>query len=131
MSLFKFEWLYKIVRRHSKPIPENRAQVWKSRLSIMYMVLAWNAFGVICYTFYKGRGDWAKHHGVSNSEGTPAQQWTRTLGIKDATVYRVKGFNLSRYEIHNDESDLKDKPMFGFQLENETTQSEDSETLTE
>ncbi|GJQ78356.1 hypothetical protein Trydic_g22183 [Trypoxylus dichotomus] len=53
----------------------------------------------------KGKGDWVKYYGYKSEEEsllTPAQHWSKTLGIKDATVYRISGFNVQKYEVHND-----------------------------
>lgn len=59
MALFKFRWLRRMVRRHTNPIPENSARVWKQRLSLGYAFLAWNAFGFIVWQMFKGKNDWA------------------------------------------------------------------------
>ncbi|KAF5305738.1 hypothetical protein FQR65_LT07634 [Abscondita terminalis] len=102
---FQFRWLTKFIRKHTSPIPEIRAAQWKQRLSILYAVLAWNAFGLVIYASFKGKADWAKYHNLKTEEElslTPAQQWTKTLGIQDATVYRISGLNYSKYEVHNE-----------------------------
>ncbi|KRT82128.1 hypothetical protein AMK59_4093 [Oryctes borbonicus] len=99
------KWFRQFIKRHTKPIPEYRATLWKNRLSIAYALIAWNAFGFVCYMIFTGRGDWAKYYGYKSEEEsllTPAQQWTKTLGIKDATVYRISGFNVQKYKVHND-----------------------------
>jgi len=108
MALFQFQWLRALVRRHTKPVPEDRAALWKKRLSILYAITAWNAFGFVLYMIFTGKADWAKYHGLKSAEElreTPAQQWTKTLGIKDATVYRISGFKVNRYEVHNEFED--------------------------
>lgn len=43
-----------------KPIKETHAQIWKQRLSIGYMLVAWNAFGFVLYKIWNGQADWAK-----------------------------------------------------------------------
>lgn len=68
MALFQFKWLRKFVRRNTKPIPEVEAGVWKQRLSIVYALLAWNAFGYVLYMAYTGRNDWAKYYGYKSDE---------------------------------------------------------------
>lgn len=68
MSIFQMKWLRTLVRRNTKPIEYRYALAWKDRLSIVYMLLAWNAFGCVCYMVYTGRNDWAKYHGLKNDE---------------------------------------------------------------
>jgi hypothetical protein len=65
-AMFSFKWLRRFVRRHTNPIPVDRAASVKQKLSLIYMMLAWNAFGVVCYMIYTGRGDWAKHYGYKS-----------------------------------------------------------------
>ncbi|KAK4884419.1 hypothetical protein RN001_000690 [Aquatica leii] len=111
---FQLQWLRRFIRRHTSPIPEIRAAQWKQRLAIGYALLAWNAFGYVIYTMYKGKSDWAQFHNLKSEEElkmTPAQQWTRTLGIQDATVYRVSGLNYTKYEIHNEFPDKEEKKI--------------------
>ncbi|KAL3287125.1 hypothetical protein HHI36_001606 [Cryptolaemus montrouzieri] len=105
MSLFRFTFLRKFIRRHTKPIPEDDAAKWQKRLSLGYAIVAWNAFGFVCYQVYKGKADWAQYHGLKTEEElkmTPAQQWSKTLGIKKAEVYRITGFNVSHYTINEE-----------------------------
>lgn len=59
MSLFKFQWLRRKVRKHTNPIPLNVADQWKRKLSLFYAFLAWNAFGLVIYQVYKGKSNWA------------------------------------------------------------------------
>lgn len=66
MALFYFRWLRKFIRKHTNPIPVDRAATTKQRLSLFYMVIAWNAFGFVCYMVYTGRGDWAKYYGLKS-----------------------------------------------------------------
>lgn len=68
MALFQFKWLRRFVRRHTSPIPFNRAELWKRRLSLAYMFISWQAFGLVLYLVYTGRGDWAKYHGLKSEE---------------------------------------------------------------
>lgn len=103
MALFQYHWLRRIIKRHTKPIPEVTAEFWKRRLSYLYAILAWNAFGFVTYSCYTGNYDWAKRFKSAGTlELSPAQQWTQTLKIKDATVYKISGANVSKYEIHNE-----------------------------
>uniref|UniRef100_U5EUS4 Putative conserved plasma membrane protein n=1 Tax=Corethrella appendiculata TaxID=1370023 RepID=U5EUS4_9DIPT len=91
MSFFQFRWLRRFVRRRTKPIPYDTADLWKRRLSIGYALIAWNAFGYICYLFYTGRGDWAKTYGLKTemeSKMTPAMQFSNLLKIDNARVIR-------------------------------------------
>lgn len=68
MALFQFKWLRKLVRKNTNPISYDIAHLWKQRLSIGYALLAWNAFGFVCYMVYTGRSDWAKYYGVKSDE---------------------------------------------------------------
>lgn len=65
---FQWKWLRNFVRRNTNPIPEYRAQRWRQRLSLAYILLAWNAFGLVCYMVYTGRNDWAKYYGYKSEE---------------------------------------------------------------
>jgi len=65
-AMFSFKWLRRFVRRHTNPIPVDRAASVKQKLSFIYMMLAWNAFGIVCYMIYTGRGDWAKYYGYKS-----------------------------------------------------------------
>jgi hypothetical protein len=58
-----FRWLRKLIRRHTNPIPGDRAESVRNKLSLAYVLLAWNAFGFVCYVIYTGRGDWARYYG--------------------------------------------------------------------
>lgn len=51
-----------------RPMGVQEAGRWKSRLSVIYAVLAWNAFGVVCYCIATGKADWAKFHGLVSEE---------------------------------------------------------------
>ncbi|XP_050332102.1 uncharacterized protein LOC126760486 [Bactrocera neohumeralis] len=96
MALFELKWLRRWVRRHTNPIPEDSAQLWKRRLSIGYALLAWNAFGFVCYMVYTGRNDWAKYYGYKSEEEaklTPAQQYATQLNVNKGKIIRFSGFN--------------------------------------
>lgn len=64
----KFRWLRRLVRRNTRPIPEDKAVDWKKRLSFLYAFFAWNSFGFVCYMVMTGRGDWAKYYGYKTEE---------------------------------------------------------------
>lgn len=51
-----------------RPIAEVKAGSWKRRLSVLYALLAWNAFGVVCYAIATGKADWVKYHGLKSEE---------------------------------------------------------------
>lgn len=68
MALFQFKWLRRQVRKHTRPIPFNTAEVWKRRLSLAYAIIAWQSFGLVCYLFYTGRSDWAKTLNLKSEE---------------------------------------------------------------
>lgn len=61
-------WLRRLIRKHTKPIPEGTANIWKQRLSFGYVFLAWNAFGFVAYMMYTGKHDWAAYYGLKNKE---------------------------------------------------------------
>ncbi|KDR24169.1 hypothetical protein L798_08999 [Zootermopsis nevadensis] len=108
--MFYFKWLRRFIRRHTNPIPVNRAATVKKTLSVAYMLLAWNAFGFVCYMIYTGRGDWAKYYGYkSEAEASipPAQQWARTLKIDKAKVIRLRGLH-KEYDYDYENEDLKE-----------------------
>lgn len=53
-----------MIRRHTSPIPLSVADSWKRKLSVIYALLAWNAFGIVIYQVYKGKADWASESGL-------------------------------------------------------------------
>ncbi|XP_016938901.2 uncharacterized protein [Drosophila suzukii] len=97
MALFEMKWLRRWVRRNTNPIPEHRAELWKRRLSIGYAVLAWQAFGLVCYMVYTGRNDWAKFYGYKTEEElalSPAQQFAKHLKVEGTgKIIRFSGFH--------------------------------------
>ncbi|KOB65743.1 Uncharacterized protein OBRU01_22626 [Operophtera brumata] len=97
------KWWYRFVRKRTRPIPEDVAVLWKRRLSIAYGLLAWNAFGIVAYSAYKGKADWAHYYGIkTDDERTqkPALAWANTLGIKNAKVVKLSGLHkVGEYEI--------------------------------
>lgn len=66
MSLFRFQRLMKFIRNNTTPIPEDKASTWKRRLSVVYFLICWNAFGLVCYQVYSGKSDWAAYHGLKS-----------------------------------------------------------------
>lgn len=132
MSMFQLKWLRKLVRRNTRPIEHRHAFAWRDRLSIAYALVAWNAFGMVCYMAYSGRNDWAKFHGLKSAEeqrlsscelcaengvviarsfhihsvAIIAQQWAKTLKIEKAKVIQFSGFSkVNEFEIDNTVSD--------------------------
>ncbi|XP_066995114.2 uncharacterized protein [Anabrus simplex] len=110
--MWHFKWLRRMVRRNTRPIPEDQATVWRQRLSFAYVFFAWNAFGMVCYLIFTGRKDWAKYYGFKKEEDElpPGQQWAKTLGIENAKVIRFSGFQkqgeykISKPEVDSSES---------------------------
>ncbi|XP_036339532.1 uncharacterized protein LOC118748900 [Rhagoletis pomonella] len=95
MALFQMKWLRRWVRRNTNPIPEDSAELWKRRLSVAYALLAWNAFGFVCYMAYTGRSDWAKYYGYKSEEEaklSPAQQFATKLNVDRGKIVRYSGF---------------------------------------
>lgn len=101
------QWLRRLVRRHTYPMTPEYAGEWKQKLSYLYMFLAWNAFGIVGYNMATGKANWATFHGLPKEEGTAAQQWTKSLGIKQATVFKISGTHVERYEVNNEFDDVK------------------------
>ncbi|KAJ0173623.1 hypothetical protein K1T71_010772 [Dendrolimus kikuchii] len=97
------KWWHRFVRKRTKPIPGDVALLWKRRLSLAYGFFAWNAFGFVIYSFYKGKADWAQYYGLKSEEEVamrPGQSWANTLGIKNAKVYRISGISkVDEYDI--------------------------------
>lgn len=94
--MFQFKWLRRLVRRNTNPIPENTAEIWRRRLSLGYVLFAWQAFGIVCYSVYKGKADWGKHHGLKSEEEltmSPAQQFSKTLNVEKGKILRFKGLS--------------------------------------
>lgn len=113
MSLFRFNFLRRIIRRHTKPIQENTADLWKRRLSVLYMIIAWNAIGFVGLAAYHGKLDWAKYYNLKTEEelnSTASQQWSKILGIQKAKVIRVSSYGINQYEIDNTVDKEKQNP---------------------
>ncbi|CAD7084232.1 unnamed protein product [Hermetia illucens] len=108
---FQWKWLRNFVRRNTNPIPEYRAQRWRQRLSLAYILLAWNAFGLVCYMVYTGRNDWAKYYGYKSEEDAsvpPSQYYANLLKVDKAKVIRFSGFQkVNEIEIDNTAEETK------------------------
>jgi len=50
------------------PMTEESAWSVKDKLSIAYAVIAWNAFGVVCYQMYNGNVHWPVTAGIRSPE---------------------------------------------------------------
>ncbi|CAD0203916.1 unnamed protein product [Chrysodeixis includens] len=109
------KWWHRFVRKRTKPIAEDTALFWKRRLSIAYGLIAWNAFGLVLYSAYKGKADWAYYHGLKSEEEhnkSPGLAWANTLGIKNAKVYKISGLTkVDEYDIVDGESVKQDKSI--------------------
>ncbi|XP_013103227.1 uncharacterized protein LOC106084224 [Stomoxys calcitrans] len=95
MSLFQMKWLRRLVRQNTKPIPEVEALKWKRRLSLMYALVAWNAFGFVCYMAFTGKGDWAHYYGYKSDEEkheSQALQFSKRLNVEKGKIIRYSGF---------------------------------------
>ncbi|CAK1550542.1 unnamed protein product [Leptosia nina] len=94
---------HRFIRKRTKPIPEDQAKKWKTRLSLAYGFFAWNAFGLMIYSIYKGKADWAHYYGLKSDDEkamSPAHAWANTLGIKNAKVIRISGMSkVDEYDI--------------------------------
>ncbi|XP_022121324.1 uncharacterized protein LOC110997466 [Pieris rapae] len=98
-----YKWWHSFIRKRTKPIPEDYAVLWKKRLSLLYGFLAWNAFGLVVYSIYQGKSDWAHYYGLKSDEDknmSPGHSWANTLGIKNAKVIRISGLSkVDEYDI--------------------------------
>lgn len=61
-------WVRRFVRKYTKPIPGDKAQLWKKRLAISYAIIAWNAFGFVLYYMMTERADWPLFYGLKTEE---------------------------------------------------------------
>lgn len=77
--MFEYRWLRQLFRRHTNPIAEPSAELWKRRLSFAYAFLAWNAFGIVCYLIYNGKADWARYYGYKSEEESSLTPGTHKL----------------------------------------------------
>uniref|UniRef100_A0A0P4VQ32 Putative conserved protein with signal anchor n=1 Tax=Rhodnius neglectus TaxID=72488 RepID=A0A0P4VQ32_9HEMI len=109
MALFRFRWLRRFVRRHTTPVPQDIALDWKAKLSIGYMLITWNALGVVLYMCFTGKADWPQYYGLKTEEEAnkkPAVYFAELLGIKKAHVISVSGLSKKEdYEYRKTESD--------------------------
>ncbi|KAG5672877.1 hypothetical protein PVAND_002965 [Polypedilum vanderplanki] len=85
------------------PIPYEVASSSKQKLSLLYAFFAWNAFGFVIYSIYKGKADWAVYHGLPKDDLTPAQQYAKLLGMQKVKVIRIGKGGTEEYEIDNRE----------------------------
>uniref|UniRef100_A0A182Q0Q8 Uncharacterized protein n=1 Tax=Anopheles farauti TaxID=69004 RepID=A0A182Q0Q8_9DIPT len=86
-------------------MPLDQAHLWKRRLSLLYAVVAWNAFGGVCYMIYTGRNDWAKFYGYKSDEEAQLPQavrFAKQLNLPNAKVIKFNGITKT------DEYELKD-----------------------
>ncbi|XP_075155663.1 uncharacterized protein LOC142229016 [Haematobia irritans] len=105
MSLFQMKWLRRLVRKNTNPIPEVDALRWKRRLSLAYAVLAWNAFGFVCYMAFTGKSDWAHYYGYKTDEEkseSQAVQFSKRLNVEKGKIIRYSGFKkVEEFEFDN------------------------------
>ncbi|XP_053670268.1 uncharacterized protein LOC128720614 [Anopheles nili] len=97
MSLFQQpRWLRKWIRRRMNPMSLDQAHSWKRRLSLFYAIVAWNAFGGVCYMIYTGRNDWAKFYGLKSDEEAQLPQavrFAKQLNLPNAKVLKFNGLS--------------------------------------
>jgi len=73
----------------------------------LFQFLAWNAFGLVIFQIFRGKADWADHHGLPKEDGTSAQQFARMLNIPKAKVVRISGLSSEQYDIdHTNETEF-------------------------
>lgn len=91
MSLFRILWLRRFIRKNTNPIPIDRAEAWRKRLSFMYMLIGWNAFGFVCYMCFTGKKDWAKYYGVISEDEAkmPAGNYTNQFITPICIIYYI------------------------------------------
>ncbi|XP_071453655.1 uncharacterized protein [Hetaerina americana] len=100
-SIWTIRWIRRFFRRRMKPVPIDQAHLWKQRLSIAYMLISWNAFGIVLYMMFTGRSDWAKAYGFASESDANiprGRQWARTLNVENARVIQISGFNVTTEE---------------------------------
>lgn len=105
------QWLRRFIRSRTQPIPEPKAASWKKKLSVAYMLLAWNAFGFVCYMMYTGRADWAKYYGYETSEEPPGKYWARNLGRGESKIIRISGFRKTGEEMYRSKKETNDEVL--------------------
>lgn len=103
--MFQLRWLKRFIRRNTRKIPEQKAINWQRRLSVIYMICTWNAFGAVLYMCFTGRHDWMKAGGFAPDVDIPAgRSWAHILGVKNAQVISISGFKVvGTYEIKEDD----------------------------
>ena len=72
------------LRRRMHPMAEKDAWSWKTRLSVMYALLAWNSLGFVLYQIYKGNKHWPTSLGLTTKEEDemrPGKRTTRYIRI--------------------------------------------------
>uniref|UniRef100_A0A0K8TQ00 Putative conserved plasma membrane protein n=1 Tax=Tabanus bromius TaxID=304241 RepID=A0A0K8TQ00_TABBR len=101
MTLFQLKWLRRFVRKRTNPIPHDRAHFWKEKLSLWYMIVAWNALGYIGYLVYTGQKKL-----VNDDEGqeTAGQRYAKMLKVDKGKIIRFEGVQkVSELDLNADE----------------------------
>lgn len=124
-----FSWLHKLIRKKTRPIPFNKANKWRNRLSVGYAFIAWNMVGymgkiaifkclksrwVNCciyisirlllstvYLLYTGRLD-KEYYGHKNDEIdllSPAQRFALKSNIRNAKIINSTDFKLQDFNL--------------------------------
>lgn len=108
-------WIRRVIRRTTKPIPIDRAEYWKQKLSLVYMLLGWNAFGLTLYYIFTGRGDWAHYYGLKTDEEKnkrPGEYYAEMLGMKNVRIITVDGFKkVGEYEYKGEDTEEDKKKI--------------------
>lgn len=97
--------VYRFFRRALPSLETADHEKAKRRLSIVYMIAAWHAFGAMVYLVFKSRAS-PETKGLSLGEFYASA----STSAKSAEIITVSGFTVSKREIDNDElAQLKQK----------------------
>lgn len=91
MGLFKFNWLKRLVRRHSTPIPYRKANRWRNTISVGYLLVCWNLFGYI-----------SRYHGFQKSHHLTKCLWFFSFAVYTASQ---GGFDKEKLGLEKDPFD--------------------------
>ncbi|XP_025415285.1 uncharacterized protein LOC112686996 isoform X2 [Sipha flava] len=94
-------------RRIMKPMSIEEAEAKKSFFAKAYFLFSFGAFSTILYQVKQGRFNWLEAEGLIPEDETklsPAFQYARMLGVKNATVIRVKGTDIMSSKEYDKET---------------------------
>lgn len=68
------------------PMQEHKAYDMKQRLSILYMIIAWNAGGYCLYQIFSGNKSWPKTVGIRTDEEDMVRPGMQKLNMQNMTI---------------------------------------------